>query len=70
MSDLESFTMTDAEQFFRTYYAPSNLITVLVGDVRAETAIPVLETTSAASRPGPVRRRCARSSRPRAPRRS
>ncbi len=43
MSDLESFTMTDAEQFFQTYYAPSNLITVLVGDIKAETAIPVLE---------------------------
>jgi predicted Zn-dependent peptidase len=43
MSDLESFTRTDAEQFFRTYYVPSNIVTVIVGAVKADQAIPVLE---------------------------
>lgn len=55
MSDLETITMTDAEQFFRTYYAPSNLVTVLVGDIKAETAIPVIEKYFGRilARPGP-----------------
>lgn len=43
MSDLQSITMTDAREFFATYYAPSNLITAIVGDVDAETLIPILE---------------------------
>jgi predicted Zn-dependent peptidase len=42
-SDLESITMTDAERFFRTYYVPSSLITAIVGDVHAETLIPLLD---------------------------
>lgn len=33
MSDLQSFTLTDAEEFFETYYVPSNMVTVVVGDV-------------------------------------
>ena len=43
-SDIQSYTMTDAEQFFRTYYVPSNMVTAIVGDVKAETLIPILET--------------------------
>jgi len=43
MSDLQSITITDAETFFQTYYAPSNLTTAIVGDVRAEMLIPILE---------------------------
>lgn len=43
MSDLEAITMTDAQAFFDTYYAPSNLVTAIVGDVDAETLIPQLE---------------------------
>ena len=43
MSDLQSITITDAEKFFQTYYAPSNLITAIVGDVQARTVIPILE---------------------------
>ena len=42
-SDLESFTRTDAEAFYRTWYAPSNLLTVIVGDVDPQAAIPLLE---------------------------
>lgn len=44
MSDLQAFTMTDAEDFFETYYAPSNMVTAVVGDVDPETLIPLLET--------------------------
>jgi predicted Zn-dependent peptidase len=35
--------MTDAEAFFRTYYAPANLVTALVGDLKAAAVIPILE---------------------------
>ncbi|HEX3128606.1 MAG TPA: pitrilysin family protein [Thermoanaerobaculia bacterium] len=43
MSDLQSFTMTDAEAFFKANYVPSNLITAIVGDIKAKEVIPVLE---------------------------
>jgi len=42
-SDLESISITDAEKFFQSYYVPSNLYTAIVGDVHAETLIPMLE---------------------------
>ena len=42
-SDLQSFSMTDAEAFYRTYYAPRNLITAVVGDIDADTLVPILE---------------------------
>lgn len=43
-SDLASFTMTDAEGFFRAHYAPSNLVTAIVGAVKRDAVIPLLET--------------------------
>lgn len=43
VSDLQSFTMTDAEAFFQKYYAPSNLVTVIVGNVHAAEVIPLLD---------------------------
>lgn len=43
MSDLESITATDAEAFFQTYYAPANLVTAIVGDLRAAEVIPLLD---------------------------
>jgi len=43
MSDLHSFTMTDAKKFFQTYYTPSNLTTAIVGDIDPDTLIPMLE---------------------------
>jgi predicted Zn-dependent peptidase len=33
MSDLENFTRADAEAFFKKYYTPANLISVIAGDV-------------------------------------
>lgn len=42
MSDLQSFTATDAEEFYKTYYVPSNMVTTIVGHVKAEEILPVL----------------------------
>jgi predicted Zn-dependent peptidase len=43
MSDLQSFTATDAEAFFREYYAPANLVTAIVGNVKAAEVVPLLD---------------------------
>ena len=43
-SDIQSYTMTDAKQFFETHYVPSNMVTAIVGDIHPETLIPLLET--------------------------
>jgi predicted Zn-dependent peptidase len=42
-SDLEALTPADVAAFFRRYYVPSNLVTAIVGNVRSETVIPLLE---------------------------
>ena len=43
MSDLQSFTRQDAQEFYRTYYPPSNMTVAVVGDVRADETMPMLE---------------------------
>jgi predicted Zn-dependent peptidase len=43
MSDLNSFSATDAKQFFDEYYIPSNMVVTLVGDVKASEAMPMIE---------------------------
>ncbi len=43
MSDLKSLTITDAENFYRTFYVPANMVTAIVGDVKARDLIPLLE---------------------------
>src|ERR1700740_3338019 len=43
ISDLNSFSATDAQKFFDTYYVPSNMVVVVVGDVKASEAMPVVE---------------------------
>jgi len=43
MSDLDSLTREDAEAFFRRYYVPTNMVTAVVGDVKAAEIIPQLE---------------------------
>jgi predicted Zn-dependent peptidase len=53
MSDLESITATDAEAFFRTYYRPGNLVTAIVGDVHAESLVPLLDEYFGRVPPGP-----------------
>src|SRR5216684_5936497 len=43
MSDLNSFSATDAQKFFDTYYVPSNMVVAVVGDVKASEAMPIVE---------------------------
>jgi predicted Zn-dependent peptidase len=43
MGDLNSFSATDAQKFFDEYYIPSNMVVAVVGDVKASTAMPVIE---------------------------
>jgi predicted Zn-dependent peptidase len=43
MSDLNSFSATDAQNFFDKYYVPSNMVVAVVGDVKAAQAMPILE---------------------------
>jgi predicted Zn-dependent peptidase len=43
MSDLNTFSATDAQQFFDRYYVPSNMVVAVVGDVKAAEAMPVIE---------------------------
>ncbi|MDT7041442.1 pitrilysin family protein [Candidatus Nitronereus thalassa] len=42
-SDIQSYTMTDARDFYRTYYVPTNMVTAIVGDIHPKTLIPLLE---------------------------
>jgi predicted Zn-dependent peptidase len=43
ISDLNSFSATDAQNFFNTYYVPSNMVVTVVGDVKAAEAMPIVE---------------------------
>jgi len=43
MSDLQSFSATDALNFFHRYYIPSNMVIAVVGDIKASEAMPILE---------------------------
>ncbi len=59
MSDLQSFTATDAEEFYRRHYVPANLVTVLVGQVSAEEILPTIkkyfDRLPAGDKPEPLR---------------
>jgi predicted Zn-dependent peptidase len=43
MSDLNTFSATDAKKFFDKYYIPSNMVVAVVGDVKASETLPVVE---------------------------
>ncbi len=43
ISDLTSFSATDAQNFFDKYYVPSNMVVAVVGDLKASEAMPVIE---------------------------
>jgi predicted Zn-dependent peptidase len=43
MSDLNSFSATDAQKFFDQYYIPSNMVVAVVGDVKPAEAMPLIE---------------------------
>src|ERR1700732_2379264 len=43
MADLNTFSATDAQRFFDTYYVPSNITVAVAGDLKASNAMPILE---------------------------
>jgi predicted Zn-dependent peptidase len=55
MEDLNAATVRDAEEFFRTYYAPNNAVLSLVGDFNTERARQLIERyfESIPAQPGP-----------------
>ena len=55
-SDLESFSATDAAEFFQRYYVPSNMVIALVGDLDPNTVLPMVERyfDQMPSKPKPV----------------
>lgn len=58
-SELESFSATDALNFFRKYYVPSNMVVAVVGDVTPQKVLPIVEKyfgrLPAAPKPEPLR---------------
>ncbi len=42
-SDIPAISKADADAFYATYYAPRNITLVLVGDLKAETSLPMIE---------------------------
>src|SRR5256885_4365705 len=43
ISDLDSFSATDAQHFFDTYYIPSNMVVAVVGDIDPAQTIALIE---------------------------
>ncbi|HEX8815276.1 MAG TPA: pitrilysin family protein [Terriglobales bacterium] len=43
ISDLNSFSATDAINFFDKYYVPSNMVVTVVGDVKPAEVMPIIE---------------------------
>jgi predicted Zn-dependent peptidase len=43
ISDLNTFSATDAAEFFHQYYVPSNMVVTVVGDVTAGKTLPIIE---------------------------
>jgi predicted Zn-dependent peptidase len=42
MEDLNAATLSDAKEFFRTYYAPNNAVLSLVGDFKSDVALKLI----------------------------
>jgi predicted Zn-dependent peptidase len=43
ISDLNTFSATEAQKFFDRYYVPANMVVAVAGDVKAAQAMPILE---------------------------
>ena len=43
ISDLNTFSASDANNFFHRYYVPSNMIVAVVGDIKASETMPLME---------------------------
>lgn len=58
-SDLQAFSASDAADFYRRYYVPSNMVVAIVGDVRTGEVLPLVEKyfarLPAAPKPPPLR---------------
>lgn len=58
-SDLETFSATDAMNFYRQYYVPANMIVTVVGDVQPTQVFPIVQKyfarLPAGTKPEPVR---------------
>jgi predicted Zn-dependent peptidase len=58
-SDLQSFSATDAQKFFQTYYVPPNMVVTVVGDVKPGEVLAIVEKyfgrLPARPRPEPLR---------------
>ena len=52
-SEISQVTATEAEAFHKKYYVPSNIVIAVVGDVKAATAMPILERYFAPIPAGP-----------------
>ena len=54
-SELNSFSATDAQQFYNKYYVPANMVIGVVGDVKRAEVMPILEKyfSRLPNRPGP-----------------
>ncbi|MDW5265086.1 MULTISPECIES: pitrilysin family protein [Acidobacteriaceae] len=52
-SEISQVTATEAEAFHKKYYVPSNIVIAVVGDVKASTAMPILERYFAPIPAGP-----------------
>ncbi len=53
MSELSQITATEADAFHKKYYVPSNMVIAVVGDVKPEEAMPMLEKYFGAIPAGP-----------------
>lgn len=42
-SEISSVTATQAEEFFKTYYRPSNMVVAVVGDIKTAEIMPLIE---------------------------
>ena len=52
-SELSQITATEAEAFHKKFYTPANIVIAVVGDVKASTAMPILEKYFAPIPAGP-----------------
>lgn len=43
MSDLNTFSATEAQKFFDKYYVPANMVVAVAGDLKAAKTLPILE---------------------------
>jgi len=53
-SDLESFSMTDAEKFYKMHYVPGNMVVSIVGDLKMSEVLPIVEKYFGRLPAGPV----------------